>query len=124
MEIVLYKKLSVGASGSDTDEFVPMYRRLKLKEIRLVADTAVSTHGSNHVVLKFLKGSDLIASRDFSTGSGSAMSAGVSENLTLAAGERLDFVAADELKITFDQSGSGMAFDGGVVFVFEPSRAD
>jgi len=124
MEIVIFKHLKVAASGSDTHEYLPIYRNLRLKEIRLVADEAVTAHGSNHVVIKFLKGSDQIASRDFSTGSGSSMSAGVSEDLALTAGERLDFVSADELKITYDQSGSGMAFDGGALFVFEPARAE
>jgi len=122
MEIVIYKKLEVSASGTDSDEFVPLYRKLTLKEIRLVADSAVTAHASNHVVLKFIKGSTTLASRDFSTGSGSSMSAGVAEALSLSGGADLDFSDLDELKITYDQSNSGMAFDGGALFVFEPRR--
>ena len=123
MELVIYKKLEVSASGTDSSEFIPLYRKLTLKEARLVADADVTAHASNYVVLKVIKGSTTLASRDFSTGSGSSITAGVSEDLSLSGGADLDFDDLDELKITYDQNGSGMAFDGGVLLVFEPRRA-
>ena len=112
MELVIYKKLEVSASASDSSEFVPAYRKLALKEARLVADTAVTASGSNYVIIKLQNGSDDLGSRSFET---TDMSAGVSESIALSGGEALDFSDLDELKITFDQNGSsGMAFNGGL----------
>jgi len=120
MELVIYKKLEVSASSSDSSEFIPAYRKLTLKEARLVADTAVTANGTNYVVIKLQNGSDDLGSRSFET---TDMSAGVSESIALSGGEALDFSDLDELKITFDQNGSsGMAFNGGLVLVFEPRR--
>lgn len=92
---------------------------MTLKEARLVADTAVTADNTNYVIVKLLKGSDDLGSRSFETVS---MSAGVSESISLSGGEALDFSDLDELKITYDQTGSGMAFDGGLVLVFEARR--
>ena len=122
MELTIYKKISVAASGSDTAEYIPTYRKMQLKEARLVADTAVTAHGSNHLVITLVNGSTTLATRDFSTGSGSSMAAGTAEALTLSGGSALDFEDLGELKLNYDQSGSGMAFDGGILLVFEPAR--
>ena len=119
MELVIYKKLTVSASGSDSTENVPCYRKMTLKQARLVADTAVTHNGTNFVVIKLQKGSTDLGSRSFESVS---MSAGASEAITLGGGNALDFSDLDELKITYDQSNSGMAFDGGLVLVFEPRR--
>ena len=120
MELVFYKKLEVSASGTDSAEYLPMYRNMTIKEARLVADAAVTADGTNYVVIKLQNGSDDLGSRSFET---TSMSAGVSESIDLSGGEALDFSDLDELKITFDQNGSsGMAFNGGLVLVFEPRR--
>lgn len=120
MELVLYKKLEVSASASDSSEYLPMYRNMTIKEARLVADTAVTADGTDYVVIKLQNGSDDLGSRSFAS---TGMSAGVSESIDLSGGEALDFSDLDELKITFDQNGtSGMAFNGGLVLVFEPRR--
>lgn len=119
MELVIYKKLTVSASGSDSTESVPCYRKMTLKQARLVADTAVTANNTNFVVIKLQKGSDDLGSRSFET---TSMSAGVAENIALSGGEDLDFSDLDELKVTYDQTGGGMAFDGGLVLVFEPRR--
>ena len=120
MELVIYKKLEVSASASDSSEYLPMYRNMTIKEARLVADTAVVADGTDYVVIKLQNGSDDLGSRSFAS---TSMSAGVSESIDLSGGEALDFSDLDELKITFDQNGtSGMAFNGGLVLVFEPRR--
>lgn len=120
MELVFYKKLEVSASGTDSAEYLPMYRNMTIKEARLVADAAVTADGTNYVVIKLQNGSDDLGSRSFES---TSMSAGVSESIDLSGGEALDFSDLDELKITFDQNGgSGMAFNGGLVLVFEPRR--
>ena len=120
MELVFYKKLEVSASGTDSAEYLPLYRNMTIKEARLVADTAVTADGTDYVVIKLQNGSDDLGSRSFET---TSMSAGVSESIDLSGGEALDFSDLDELKITFDQNGtSGMAFNGGLVLVFEPRR--
>lgn len=120
MELVFYKKLEVSASGTDSSEYLPMYRNMTIKEARLVADAAVTADGTDYVVIKLQNGSDDLGSRSFET---TSMSAGVSESIDLSGGEALDFSNLDELKITFDQNGSsGMAFNGGLVLVFEPRR--
>ena len=120
MELVFYKKLEVSASGTDSSEYLPMYRKMSIKEARLVADAAVTADSTNYVVIKLQNGSDDLGSRSFET---TSMSAGVSESIDLSGGEALDFSDLDELKITFDQNGgSGMAFNGGLVLVFEPRR--
>ena len=119
MEIVIYKKLEVSASSSDSSEFIPMYRKLTLKEARLVADATVSADVTNFVIVKLQKGSTDLASRSMTGG----ITAGVSEALSLSGGADLDFSDLDELKILFDQNGgSGGAFNGGLVLVFEPRR--
>ena len=123
MELPLYKKISVSASGSDTAEFIPTYRKMVLKEVRLVADTAVTAHASNFLEITLVNGSTTLATRNFSTGSGSSMAAGTTEALALSGGSGLDFDNLGELKINYDQSNSGMAFDGGILLVFEPRRA-
>lgn len=120
MELVFYKKLEVSASGTDSAEYLPLYRNMTIKEARLVADAAVTADGTNYVVIKLQNGSDDLGSRSFES---TSMSAGVSESIDLSGGEALDFSDLDELKITFDQNGgSGMAFNGGLVLVFEPRR--
>jgi hypothetical protein len=120
MELVFYKKLEVSASGTDSSEYLPLYRNMTIKEARLVADAAVTADGTNYVVIKLQNGSDDLGSRSFES---TSMSAGVSESIVLSGGEALDFSDLDELKITFDQNGtSGMAFNGGLVLVFEPRR--
>lgn len=120
MELVFYKKLEVSASGTDSSEYLPMYRNMTIKEARLVADAAVTADGSDYVVIKLQNGSDDLGSRSFAS---TSMSAGVSESIDLSGGEALDFSDLDELKITYDQNGtSGMAFNGGLVLVFEPRR--
>lgn len=120
MELVFYKKLEVSASGTDSSEYLPLYRNMTIKEARLVADAAVTASGTDYVVIKLQNGSDDLGSRSFET---TSMSAGVSESIDLSGGEALDFSDLDELKITFDQNGSsGMAFNGGLVLVFEPRR--
>ena len=122
MELTIYKKISVSASGSDTAEYIPTYRKMQLKEARLVADTAVTAHASNYLVITLVNGSTTLATRDFSTGSGSDMAAGTTEDLALSGGAGLDFEDLGELKLNYDQNGTGMAFDGGVLLVFEPAR--
>lgn len=120
MELVFYKKLEVSASGTDSSEYLPLYRNMTIKEARLVADAAVTADGTNYVVIKLQNGSDDLGSRSFES---TSMSAGVSESIVLSGGEALDFSDLDELKITYDQNGaSGMAFNGGLVLVFEPRR--
>lgn len=120
MELVFYKKLEVSASGTDSSEYLPLYRNMTIKEARLVADAAVTADGTNYVVIKLQNGSDDLGSRSFES---TSMSAGVSESIVLSGGEALDFSNLDELKITYDQNGaSGMAFNGGLVLVFEPRR--
>ena len=120
MELVFYKKLEVSASASDSAQYLPLYRNMTIKEARLVADAAVTADGTDYVVIKLQNGSDDLGSRSFET---TSMSAGVSESIDLSGGEALDFSDLDELKITFDQNGtSGMAFNGGLVLVFEPRR--
>jgi hypothetical protein len=119
MELVFYKKLEVSTSGTDSSEYLPMYRKMKIVEARLVADTAVTANATNYVEIKLQNGSDDLGSRSFAS---TSMSAGVSESIDLSGGEALDFSDLDELKITFDQNGTGMSFDGGLVLVFEPRR--
>ena len=119
MELVYYKKLTVSASGTDSTEHLPMYRKMKIVEVRLVADTAITANSTNFVVIKLQNGSTDLGSRSFETDS---MSAGASEAISLSGGSALDFSDLDELKITYDQSGSGMALDCGLVLVFEPRR--
>jgi hypothetical protein len=120
MQFVLYKKLDVSASASDTAEYMPCFRKVTLKEARLVADAAVTASGSDYLTIKLQKGSDDLGSRAFDS---TDMAAGASEEIALSGGESLDFDDLDELKITYDQTGSsGMAFDGGLVLVFEPRR--
>jgi hypothetical protein len=120
MELVFYKKLTVSASGSDTVEYFPCYRKMTLKQARLVADTAVTADGSNYVTIKLQKSSVDLGSRAFNSDD---MAAGAGEAIALDGGSSLDFSDLDELKITYDQTGaSGMAFDGGLVLVFEPRR--
>ena len=123
MELPLYKKISVSASGSDTAEYIPTYRKMVLKEVRLVADTAVTAHAANFLEITLVNGSTTLATRNFSTGSGSSMAAGTAEALALSGGSGLDFDNLGELKINYDQNGGGMAFDGGILLVFEPRRA-
>jgi len=119
MELVIYKKLEVSASGSDSAEYIPMYRKMTLKEARLVADGAVTADGSNYVTIKLQNGSDDLGSRAFNADD---MAAGAAESISLDGGEALDFSDLDELKVLFDQTGTGMAFNGGIVLVFEPRR--
>ena len=120
MQFVLYKKLEVSASASDTAEYVPLYRKATLKEVRLVADAAVTADGSDYLTIKLQKGAVDLGSRAFNS---TGMVAGASESIDLSGGESLDFSDLDELKLTYDQTGSsGMAFDGGIVLVFEPRR--
>ncbi len=120
MEFVIYKKLEVSASASDSSEHVPCYRKATLKEVRLVADTAVTADGTDYVEIKLLQGTDDLGSRSFETDD---MAAGAAESIALSGGEALDFDDLGELKITFDQNGtSGMAFNGGILLVFEPRR--
>ena len=119
MELVIYKKLEVSASGSDSAEYIPMYRKMTLKEARLVADGAVTADGSNYVTIKLQNGSDDLGSRAFNADD---MAAGAAESISLDGGEALDFSDLDELKVLFDQTGTGMAFNGGLVLVFEPRR--
>lgn len=119
MELVIYKKLEVSASGTDSSEFIPLYRKMTLKEARLVADATVAANGTNFVIVKLQNGSTDLASRSMTGG----ITLGVSESLTLSGGEGLDFSDLDELKVLYDQNGaSGGAFDGGLLLVFEPRR--
>ena len=93
---------------------------MTIKAARLVADTAVTASSTDFVNIKLINGSVTLGSRSFEEDN---IAAGATEAIALTGGDSLDFSDLDELKITYDQTGtSGMAFDGGLVLVFEPRR--
>lgn len=119
MEIAIHYHLDLAAAAIGT-EYLPVYRKMTLKEVRLVANVTFAADGSNYITLSIKNGSNTLASRATdSTG----LTAGVSEALTLSGGEALDFSDLGEVAIDLAKNGTPTPVtDFSLLFVFEPRR--
>lgn len=123
MELLLQQRLDIAAGGSAITHYLPTYRRMTLKEVRLVPLETSTAHGSNHVTFVILNGSTTLASRTTnSTSGGTTLTVGVSESLALSGGAALDFEDLGEIKFTATQNASGVDADVEILLVFEPAR--
>lgn len=121
MEICIPYHLEVGAGASDA-EYVPLYRKLTLKDAKIVANKPLTAHDSNYYTFSLVNGSTTLASRKTQVADGS-MAEGVSETMSLSGGEGLDFSDLGELKINCAHAGSSSEpVDLTFLLVFEPRR--
>lgn len=119
MELAIPYHLEL-AGGAVATEYLPVYRKMTLKQVRLVANVTFAANGSDYITLSIKKGSDTLASRATNS---SALTAGASEALTLSGGEALDFDDLDEVSIDLAKTGTpSTATDLVILFVFEPRR--
>ena len=119
MQIAIPYHLELAAAAVGT-EYLPVYRKMTLKEVRLVANVTFAADGSNYVTLSIKKGSATLATRATDT---DALTAGASEALTLSGGEDLDFSDLDEVTIDLAKNGTPTPVtDFVILFVFEPRR--
>ena len=119
MEIAIPYHLDL-AGGAVATEYLPVYRKLTLSEVRIVPNVTFAANGSAYITLSIKKGSDTLASRATDT---DALTAGTSESLSLSGGEALDFDDLDEVTIDLAKTGSpSTATDLVILFVFEPRR--
>ena len=121
MEICIPYHLEVAAGASDA-EYVPLYRKLRLKDAKIVANKALTAHDTNYYTFTLVNGSTTLASRKTQVADGS-MAEGVSESMTLGGGEGLDFSDLGEVKINCAHTGSSSEpVDLTFLLVFEPRR--
>ncbi len=118
MELPLYVRIDPSATS---DQYVPTYRKLTLSKLYLVSDAAITKHAANYINMAIYNGAVKIAERKFDN-TGSDISEGVAEALTLSGGESLGFDDLGELKIEFTKAGTGV-LTGALLCVFEPRRA-
>ena len=123
MELLLQQRLDISAGGSTITHYLPTYRRMTLKEVRLVPLETSTAHAANYVTFTILNGSTTLASRTTNSSGGSTLTVGVSESLTLSGGAALDFEDLGEVKFTAAQNASGVDADVEILLVFEPARA-
>ena len=121
MEIVIPYHLDLAAATIGT-EYLPLYRKLRLTEVRLVANVTFAADVSHYITLSIKNGSDTIASRATNS---LPLTAGVSESLTLSGGEALDFSSLGEITMDLAKTGTPVPVtDFVLLFVFEPRRAE
>ena len=123
MELLLQQRLDIAAGGSAITHYLPTYRKMTLKEVRLVPLETSTAHSSNHVTFVILNGSTTLASRTTNSTGGSTLTVGVSESLPLSGGAALDFEDLGEIKFTATQNSGGVDADVEILLVFEPARA-
>ena len=123
MELLLQQRLDIAASGSAITHYLPTYRKMTLKEVRLVPLETSTAHSSNYVTFTILNGSTTLASRTTNSSGGSTLTVAVSESLALSGGPALDFEDLGEIKFTAVQNSSGVDADVEILLVFEPARS-
>lgn len=120
MEICIPYHLDLAAAAIGS-EFVPLYRKMTLKQVRLVANVTFGADASHFITLSIKNGSTTLASRATSS---SGLTAGTSEALSLSGGSALDFEDLGELEINIAKTGTPVPVtDFSFLFVFEPARA-
>lgn len=120
MEICIPYHLDLAAAAIGS-EYLPLYRKLTLKEVRLVANVTFGADASHFITLSIKNGSTTLASRATSS---TAITAGTSEALTLSGGDALDFEDLGELEMNIAKTGTPVPVtDFTLLFVFEPARA-
>ena len=122
MQLLLQQRIDVASGGSVT-HYLPTYRKMTLKEVRLVPLENSTAHAANYVTISIINGSTTLASRTTNSSGGSSLAVGVSESLALSGGEALDFEDLGEIKFTAAQNASGVDADVEILMVFEPARA-
>ena len=122
MELLLQQRLDFNA-GSAVTHYLPTYRKMTLKEVRLVPLEDSAAHAANYVTISIINGSTTLASRTTNSSGGSSLAVGVSESLSLSGGPALDFEDLGEIKFTAVHASSGVAADVEILLVFEPARA-
>ena len=122
MQLLLQQRIDVASGGSVT-HYLPTYRKMTLKEARIVPLENSTAHAANYVTISILSGAIVLASRTTNSSGGSSLAVGVSESLTLSGGEALDFEDLGEIKFTAVQNASGVDADVEILLVFEPARA-
>tara|TARA_Y100000004_G_scaffold184490_1_gene233590 strand:+ start:1592 stop:1957 length:366 start_codon:yes stop_codon:yes gene_type:complete len=120
MEICIPYHLDLAAAAVGS-EYLPLYRKLTLKEVRLVANVTFAADASHYITLSIKNGSTTLASRATNS---SGLTAGASEALTLSGGSALDFEDLEELEMNIAKNGTPVPVtDFTLLFVFEPARA-
>ena len=122
MELLLQQRIDVASGGSVT-HYLPTYRKMTLKEVRLVPLENSTAHAANYVTISIINGSTTLASRTTNSSGGSSLAVGVSESLALSGGPALDFEDLGEIKFTAVQNASGVDADVEILLVFEPARS-
>jgi len=122
MELLLQQRIDVASGGSVT-HYLPTYRKMTLKEVRLVPLENSTAHAANYVTISIINGSTTLASRTTNSSGGSSLAVGVSESLALSGGPALDFEDLGEIKFTAAQNASGVDADVEILLVFEPARS-
>ena len=121
MQICIPYHLEVGAGASDA-EYVPLYRKLRLTDVKIVANKPLTAHDTNYYTFSIINGSTTLASRKTQVADGS-LAEGVSESMALSGGEGLDFSDLGEVKINCAHSGSSSEpVDLTFLLVFELAR--
>jgi hypothetical protein len=101
------------AAGAGTKNYyVPFDRLVNVDAVTIVANDTVTAHAANYVTLTFY-GNDgataLCARNTDSGGTGTTITAGTSEDLTMSNAGKADFTGAQSMKIASVQAGSGVA---------------
>ena len=122
MQLLLQQRLDFGA-GSAVTHYLPTYRKMTLKEVRLVPLENSTAHAANYVTISIINGSTTLASRTTNSSGGSSLAVGGSEALSLSGGESLDFEDLGEIKFTAVHNGGGVAADVEILLVFETARS-
>tara|TARA_R100000152_G_C6600851_1_gene58047 strand:+ start:169 stop:552 length:384 start_codon:yes stop_codon:yes gene_type:complete len=101
------------AAGAGTKNYyLPFDRNVIIENVSIVADANVTGHDSNNVILTWYgsDGATALCSRSTKTdASGTTITAGTSEDLTLANMNKGYFSGSESMKIASVQAGSGVA---------------
>jgi len=120
MQKVLSKHLVAATAGTDETRYMPIYRKLKLVEVLVVANATTAANGVDYAILTLSNGSTSLAVRNTSS---DALTAGTAESLTLTDSPDLDFDALESLKIVKTHAGAGATVDVEFVLVFDVARS-
>ena len=100
------------ASAGTKTYYIPFDRNVSIEAVSIVACDTITAHGTNHVTLT-VEGndgtSDLCSRNTNSGGTGTTLTAGTSEDLTMGNSDKAGFSGSQSLKVTSVQAGSGIA---------------
>ena len=103
--------ISEAASAGTKTYYIPFDRLVEVEAVSIVACETITAHGTNHVTLT-VEGndgtSDLCSRNTNSGGTGTTLTAGISDDLTMGNSDKAGFSGSQSLKITSVQAGGGI----------------